>query len=115
MSTNELLSSISTKLNPRSISISSQNKISNIKSEKAQIKVSCLDQIMIPNFRIGVHESSLNFEELRRRAAFRNVKNIVVELTCVQKTKKICTDPICSLKQKWKSKLVLEIKDAQEA
>jgi hypothetical protein len=51
--------------------------------------------------------------ELKRRAEGKKMKNIVQQLNCVQKAKKMCGDSTCSLKQKWKSKLVLEIKDAQ--
>jgi hypothetical protein len=51
--------------------------------------------------------------ELKSRAEGKQIKNIVQQLNCVQRSKKICGDSICSLKQKWKSKLVLEIKDAQ--
>jgi hypothetical protein len=53
--------------------------------------------------------------ELKRKAEGKKIKNIVQQFSCVQKSRKICGDPLCPLKQKWKSKLVLEIKDAQEA
>ena len=62
---------------------------------------------MLSHQTMGDLDNTLNYEDLRRKAARRKVKSIVYELTCVPKNKKICGDYNCPLKTKWKNKLVL--------
>jgi len=69
--------------------------------------VSCLDQLRVPKFYLGDIYNTLDFEELRRKAVKKKVKNLVVPLKCVGKGKKLCSDANCFLKEKWKNKLVL--------
>lgn len=73
-----------------------------------EIKVSCLDQLVVPKFSLGCDYNTLDFEELRRKAIRKKIKTIVSYPPCAQNHKKICSDNNCTQKQKWKNKLMIE-------